>query len=117
MVQPPPLPPEPFGGNLTEAEDSSLSLDDAHLLPLPDGFVPTVMAGLPPRRKPTSVPALVRIAAAVLLAIGASLTLQGLSPTVARAEAPALLRHTFAPVVAGVPRPALISPSRSATWG
>lgn len=105
MVEPPLPPSDPSAEHLSFSEDS-LSREGS-LLPLPEGFVPAVMAGLPARRKASALPALVRIAAAVLLAIGVSLALQGLSPTVARAEAPALLRHTFAPVVRAVGRPAL----------
>ncbi len=111
MAQPPVPPSDPSRAHARSPDDAlSLLREASSLLPLPEGFVPAVMAGLPARlarSKASALPALVRIAAAVLLAIGVSLALQGLSPTVARAEAPALLRHTFAPVLRAVERPAL----------
>ena len=106
MVPLPPLPPsdaEPAG------EDALLEAALGELEPyaLPDAFVADVMANLPARRRNTALPAVAKVAAAVLLAVGITLAVQGLSPTVARAEAPALLENTLAPVAAALPQPVL----------
>ena len=82
-------------------------LRDPSLLPLPAGLVVRVLGGLPARRPLRLLPALARFAAAVLLALGACVAVEGTIPSLALAETPPVLAEAAGPVLALVPPPAV----------
>lgn len=79
----PPREPAPDG-----AEDAlEQALLDQDLLPEPEGLAARIVAGLPRRGRVLSLPALARLAAAVLLALGTWIAAFGTAPALAQAEA------------------------------
>lgn len=94
-MTPPELPPR----RAAPEDPLEAVLFDQDLLPEPEGLAGRIVAVLPRRARVLSLPALARLAAAVLLALGTWVAAFGTAPTLAQAEAlgPA---HDLLPVAA-----------------
>jgi len=84
-MTPPELPPRSAVPDGPE-DPFEAALFAQELLPEPEGLAERVVAALPRRGRVLSLPALARLAAAVLLVLGTSFAAFGTAPTLAQAE-------------------------------
>ena len=104
-MTPPDLPLRPSDDFLPE-DALEAALREQTLLPAPPDLAGRITAGLPRRGRVLSLPALARLAAAVLLALGTWVAAIGGMPSLAHAETPTLVEEMLAPTHDLLPRTA-----------
>ena len=114
-MTPPELPPRPPEDDLEAWDALEAALREQSLLPAPPGLAERITAGLPRRGRVLSLPALARLAAAVLLAVGTWVAAIGGTPSLAHAETPPLVQEVLAPTRTLLPDAALALPPLAPT--
>jgi hypothetical protein len=92
-------------------DELEAALYEQQMLPVPPDLVTKVLAGLPGRRRALSWPALARMAAAVLVALGTWIGAVGTAPALAEVEAPSFVEEALAPAQELLPSSALEVPT------
>lgn len=90
---------EDLAARFAEARAIEEALRAQPPLPLPSGFARRVLARLPARGRTLSWPALARLAAGVVLALGVWIATVGATPTLAHAEPPPVVCNALEPAI------------------